>query len=82
MVTIEFGQLTLCLQALERAIEYNEFLSQSEKVDKDDCEEINYRYELAINQLAKKYKEACKSDVSLLPLEKIIKLSIKTLFNL
>ncbi len=76
MVTIDFGQLTLCLQALDRAIEYNEFLSQSETVDKDDYEEINYRYELAINQLAKKYKESCKSDSSLLPLEKIINYKI------
>lgn len=76
MVTIDNGHLTLCLQALERAIEYNEFLSQSETVDKDDYEEINYRYELALNQLAKKYNEQRKSNSNLLPLEKLIKYKI------
>ncbi len=76
MQTIDNGNLIICLQALERAIEYNEFLSQSETVDKDDYEEINYRYELALNKLAKKYIEESKKDKSLLPISKIIKYKI------
>jgi hypothetical protein len=70
------GNLVICLQALERAIEYNEFLSQSKTVDKDDYEEINYCYELTLNKLAKKYVEESKKDESLLPISKIIKYEI------
>jgi len=73
---IDNGNLIICLQALERAIEFNEFLSQSETVDGDDYEEINYRFELTLNQLAKKYIEACQSDDSLLSIDKIIKYQV------
>lgn len=73
---IDNGNLIICLQALERAIEYNEFLSQSETVDKDDYEEINYRYELTLNKLAKQYIEESKKDKSLLPISKIIKYTV------
>ena len=76
MQEIDNGNLIICLQALERAIEYNEFLSQSETVDKDDYEEINYRYELTLNKLAKQYIEESKKDESLLPISKIIKYQI------
>lgn len=76
MQEIDNGNLIICLQALERAIEYNEFLSQSETVDKDDYEEINYRYELTLNKLAKQYIEESKRDKSLLPINKIIKYQI------
>jgi len=70
---IDNGTLILCLQALERAIEYNEFLSQSETVDGDDYEEINYRYEIALNSLAKKYVQEREKDASLPVIEKVIK---------
>lgn len=76
MPVIDSGNLIICLQALERAIEYNEFLSQSETVDKDDYEEINYRYELTLNKLAKQYMEESKKNESLLPISKIIKYEI------
>lgn len=76
MQTIDNGELVICLQALERAIEYNEFLSQSETVDKDDYEEINYRYELILNKMAKKYIEESRKDKSLLPISKIIKYNV------
>lgn len=76
MQTIDNGILIICLQALERAIEHNEFLSQSETVDKDDYEEINYRYELTLNKLAKKYIEESNKDKNLLPISKIIKYKI------
>ncbi|MET1255012.1 hypothetical protein [Aliikangiella maris] len=61
MQIIDNGNLIICLQALE----YNEFLSQSETVDKDDYEEINYRYELTLNKLAKQYIEESKKDATI-----------------
>jgi hypothetical protein len=76
VATIDNGNLVICLQALERAIEFNEFLSQSETVDKDDYEEINYRFELTLNQLAKKYIEACETDKTLIPISKVIKYQV------
>ncbi len=76
MQTIDNGSLIICLQALERAIEHNEFLSQSETVDKDDYEEINYRYELTLNKLAIKYIEEWEKDGTLLPISEIIKYEI------
>jgi hypothetical protein len=76
MPTIDKGSLVICLQALERAIEFNEFISQSDTVAEDNYEEINYRYELILNKLAKIYIEECRSDKSLIPIEKIIKYKI------
>jgi len=76
MPEIENGSLIMCLQALERAIEYNEYLSQSDTVDKDDYEEVNYRYELTLNKLAKVYNEECKKNNSLAPLSEIIKYNV------
>jgi hypothetical protein len=76
MPTIGKGSLVICLQALERAIEFNEFISQSDTVEEDNYEEINYRYELTLNKLAKIYIEECRSDKSLIPIEKIIKYKI------
>lgn len=76
MPEIDKGSLVICLQALERAIEHNEFLAQSDTVDKDDYEEINYRYELTLNKLGKLYMEECEKDKSLLPINKIIKYEI------
>ncbi len=76
MPTIDKGNLTICLQALERAIEYNEFLSQSDTVEKDDYEEINYRYELALNKMAKLYIKELEKDNTLMPLENIIKYKV------
>ena len=73
MPTIENGSLILCLQALEKAIEYNEYLAQFETVDKDDYEEINYQYELALNKLAKVYNDERAANSNLLPIEKLVK---------
>jgi hypothetical protein len=70
--TIDNGSLLICLQALERAIQYNEFLSQSETVDADDFEEINYRYELTLNKLAQIYNTEAKNNPTMLPINQII----------
>jgi hypothetical protein len=76
MPIIDKGSLVICLQALERAIEFNDFISQSDTVEKDNYEEINYRYELTLNKLGKIYIEEQKIDTDLLPIEKIIKYNI------
>jgi len=72
MPVIDNGNLIMCLQALERAIEYNEYLSQSETVDKDDYEEINFEYECTLNKLAKIYNEERMKNSKLLPIEDIV----------
>jgi hypothetical protein len=76
MPKIDKGSLVICLQALERAIEFNEFISQSDTVEKDNYEEINYRYELTLNKLAKIYIKEQENDPDLLSIEKIIKYNI------
>lgn len=73
MPNIDSSSLIMCLQGLERAIEYNEFLSQSESVEKDDYEEVNYRFELTLNKLAKVYLEEREVNCSLIPLEGFLK---------
>lgn len=73
MPVIDNGDLLMCLQALERAIEYNEYLSQSETVDKDDYEEINFEYECALNRLAEIYNKERETNNKLLPLDQVIK---------
>ena len=83
MPIIDNGNLIVCLQALERAIEHNNFISQSETVKQNTFEEINYRYELTLNKLAKQYINETKTDETLLPIEKIIKyrVIIQNTFN-
>lgn len=46
------------------------------KVEKDNYEEINYRYEFTLNKLAKMYIEEAKKDKNLMPIEEIIKYNI------
>ncbi|XZZ63082.1 hypothetical protein ACJJIF_06030 [Microbulbifer sp. SSSA002] len=38
--------LVICIQALQTAIKFNEFLSQSETTENDNYEESSYMYEL------------------------------------
>jgi hypothetical protein len=76
MLKIDKGSLVICLQALERAIEFNKFMSQSDTVEKDYYEEINYRYELTLNKLAKMYIGETEKDKNLKPIEKIVKYNI------
>lgn len=72
MPELDKSSLIICLQALEKAIKFNEFLSQSETVEEENFEEINYRYELTLNKLAKIYNEERKKDSSLWPLDELV----------
>ena len=56
-INIDIRSLSVCIQALQKAIKFNEFLSQSETVASDDYEESSYMYELELSRLARIYKE-------------------------
>jgi len=71
MAEIDSSSLIVCIQALEKAIKFNDFLSQSDTVTSDDFEEINYRYELTLNKLAELYKSELASNNNLPPLSKL-----------
>jgi len=47
--------LSVCIQALQRAIRFNDFLSQSQTVDSDDHEESSYMYEQELSRLIEIY---------------------------
>ncbi len=73
MLNIDDKALAICIQALQKAIKFNDFLSQSETVDADDHEESSYMYEVELNRLCKLYAvEEKKGDVSI-PLADLLK---------
>lgn len=51
MPDIDNRTLSVCIQALQRAIRFNDFLSQSQTVDSDDHEESSYMYEQELSRL-------------------------------
>lgn len=73
MPTINEKSLAVCIQALQRAIKFNDFLSQSDTVDSDNYEEISYMFELELSRLCDIYKsEEIKGNVSI-PLSLLLK---------
>lgn len=73
MPNINENSLSVCIQALQKAIKFNEFLSQSETVESDDYEESSYMYELELNRLCELYKtEELKGNASI-PLSSLLK---------
>ncbi|GAB2189620.1 hypothetical protein MAH1_12280 [Sessilibacter sp. MAH1] len=66
MPIVNEKSLAICIQALQKAIKFNDFLSQSDTVDSDDYEESSYMYELELNRLCDLYKsEEIKGNVSI-----------------
>lgn len=57
MPKVDKRSLSICIQALQKAIRFNDFLSQSETVESDDYEESSYMYELELNRLCEIYKD-------------------------
>lgn len=49
------GTLSVYIQALQKAIWYNEFLAQSQTVDSDDYEESSHMYEVELSKLVELY---------------------------
>lgn len=72
MPNIDNDSLSVCIQALQKAIRHNEFLSQSATVDSDDFEESSYMYELQLGKLCKIYKLEEKNGNVAIPLAQLL----------
>ncbi len=73
MPTINEKSLAVCIQALQKAIKFNDFLSQSETVESNDYEESSYMFELELSRLCDVYKsEELAGNVSI-PLSSLLK---------
>ena len=57
MPNIDIRSLSVCIQALQKAIKYNDFLSQSDTVDPNDFEESSSIFEIELFNIAKIYKQ-------------------------
>lgn len=73
MVDVSVRTLSVCIQSLQTAIKHNDFLSQSNTVDKNDYEESFYMYELELSQLVKLYKEEERLGNTNIPLVQLLK---------
>jgi len=73
MASINARSLSVCIQALQTAIKHNDFLSQSNTVDKDDYEESSYMYEIELSRLVKLYKEEEQLGNTNIPLDMLLK---------
>lgn len=72
MPSVDEKSLATCIQALQKAIKFNDFLSQSETVESDDYEESSYMYELELSRLCDLYKiEEIQGKVSI-PLSSLL----------
>ena len=72
MAEIDSRSLAVCIQALQRAIKFNDFLSQSETVDADDHEESSYMYEHELARLIELYKREEQAGRASVPLAKLL----------
>ena len=72
MQTPDHRMMSVCIQALQDAIKYYEFLSQSETVDIDDYQECIFMYERQLCQLVKLYKKAEAEGNVNIPLEELL----------
>lgn len=72
MPNLNNSSLAVCIQALQKAIKFNDFLSQSDTVDSDDNEESSYMYELELNRLSSLYKEEEKLGNVDIPLQRLL----------
>jgi len=64
--------LSICIQALQTAIQHHNFLCQSDTVDKDDYEEGSFMYEGELSRLVKIYKEEEKLGYTHIPLKELL----------
>lgn len=71
MFNIDIRILAVCIQALDDAIRYYDFLSQSETVDSDDFEECKYMYEVELSRLCDIYSAEERAGNVSTPLAKL-----------
>lgn len=72
MSNLSNSSLAVCIQALQKAIKFNDFLSQSATVDSDDYEESSYMYELELSRLCELYKDEEKKGNVVIPLKSLL----------
>ena len=56
MAEIDIRSLAVCIQALQRAIRFHDFLNRAQAVDPDGQEDKSYMYEQELNRLVGIYK--------------------------
>jgi hypothetical protein len=69
---IDIRSLSVCIQALQRALRFNDFLSQSQTVDSDDHEESSYMYEQELSRLIEIYANEERLGRVNIPLSKLL----------
>lgn len=72
MPNINENSLAVCIQALQKAIRFNDFISQSDTVDSDNYEESSYMFELELSRLCELYKIEEKNGNVSIPLSSLL----------
>ncbi len=72
MPNINENSLVVCIQALQKAIRFNDFISQSDTVDSDNYEESSYMFELELSRLCELYKIEEKNGNVSIPLSSLL----------
>jgi hypothetical protein len=72
MPDIDIRSLSVCIQALQRAIRFNDFLAQSQTVDAEDFEESSLMYEVELARLIEIYKREESAGRVTIPLAKLL----------
>lgn len=73
MPNIDIRTISVCIQALEDAIRYYEFLSQSETAESDDYEECKYMYEVELSRICEIYSKEEERGLVPVPLKTLLK---------
>ena len=73
MPDVDVRSLSVCIQALQRAIQFNELMSRSEPADADDYEESSYMFELELGRLAKIYRTEERAGRVDVPLDRLLR---------
>jgi hypothetical protein len=73
MAELSVDAIAVCIQALEDAIRYYDFLSQSQTVDPDDHAETKYMYEVQLAKLCAIYAAEEKNGNTSVPLSALLK---------
>lgn len=81
MPNLSNNSLATCIQALQKAIKLNDYISQSDTVDSDDFEESSYMYELELSKLCSLYKSEEQSGNVTIPLNSLLQAPFDELAN-
>ncbi len=72
MPNINENSLVVCIQALQKAIRFNDFISQSDTVNSDNYEESSYMFELELSRLCELYNIEEKNGNLSIPLSSLL----------